>query len=165
MAKIVCFLLISSGTGMADNSVKMDVAVKTKHLEPGSRSPTELQERWLEIAATAFHLEVPASVRVEWSLYGVNVEVKAKTLIKTGEGTEVVELKQGQKSNFVTRPITFIYTPRQNVSIGSGSRSKVKIIEATGLRYHGWAVRAFVDGTLAGEAYSSTEIRRFISPP
>lgn len=165
MAKIVCFLLITAGSGMADNSVKMEVTVKNKHLEPGGNNKTEVQERWLEISATALHLEKPTSVRLEWNLYGVNLELKTKSLVKKGEGIEVVDMKQSQRTKLVTQPALFMFTRKQTVATGTGIRSKVKVIEASGLRYHGWGVRAFVGGSLVGEAYSSTEIQKLMSPP
>ena len=45
---------------------------------------------------------------------------------------------------------------------GSGKRARAKVIEATGVRYHAWAVRAFIDGVLAGEAYSLPAIKKLL---
>ena len=158
-AHIVCILLTTTGAALADNSIKLQVAAKSEHNDPKGNNPQEVQSRWLEISATAFHLEKPAAVRLEWAFFGDNLD--SDKVIKHGSGTENVELAQSKKADVKTKSVNFTYTPRHSVSTGSGRRTRAKVIEATGVRYHAWGVRAFVDGKLAGEAYSTNDIKNF----
>ena len=119
-----------------------------------------MQKRWLEISTTVFHLEKPAAVKVEWALYGDNLD--SGELVKQGIDSEIVSLKQGQRAKIKSRPVSFTFTPRHSVRTGKGKRSRSRTVEATGTRYHGWGVRAFVDGKLAGEAYSLPSIKKLI---
>ena len=159
-AHIVCILLTTTGAALADNSIKLQVAAKSEHNDPKGNNPQEVQNRWLEISATAFHLEKPAAVRLEWAFFGDNLD--SDKVIKHGSGTENVELAQSKKADVKTKPVNFIFTPRHSVRTGSGKRARSKVIEATGVRYHAWGVRAFVDGKLAGEAYSSPSIQKLM---
>ena len=159
-AHIVCILLTTTGAALADNVIKLQVAAKSEHNDPEGKDPQEVQSRWLEISATAFHLEKPAAVRLEWAFFGDNLD--SDKVIKHGSGTENVELAQSKKADVKTKPVNFTYTPRHSVRTGSGKRARSKVIEATGVRYHAWGVRAFVDGKLAGEAYSSPSIQKLM---
>lgn len=160
-AKVAVFFVIAWGVlAFADNSVKLQVTLKGEHKDP-AKSVAEVNQRWLEIAATAFHLEKPAEVRLEWSLYGDNLD--SDNVVKHGEGTESVMLEQSKKADVKTKAVTFNFTPRHSERSGSGRRARFKTVEATGTRYHGWGVRAFVDGKLAGEAYSTPDIQRRMS--
>lgn len=157
--RMMSVLLITAGSALADNVIKLQVAAKSEHDDPkGAKNPQEIQKRWLEIAATAFHLEKPAAVRLEWAFFGDNLD--SDKVIKHGEGTETVELAQSKNADAKTKTVTFNFTPRHGERTGSGRRARVKTVEATGVRYHGWGVRAFVDGKLAGEAYSSPDIQK-----
>jgi hypothetical protein len=153
-------LLTTTGAALADNSIKLQVAAKSEHNDPKGNNPQEVQNRWLEISATAFHLEKPAAVRLEWAFFGDNLD--SDKVIKHGSGTENVELAQSKKADVKTKPVNFTFTPRHSVRTGSGKRARSKVIEATGVRYHAWGVRAFVDGKLAGEAYSSPSIQKLM---
>lgn len=156
---LMSVLLITAGSALADNAIKLQVTAKSEHNDPkGANNSQEIQRRWLEIAATAFHLEKPATVRLEWAFFGDNLN--SSKVIKHGEGTESMELAQGKKADAKTTPVTFDFTPRHGERSGSGRRARFKAVEATGVRYHGWGVRAFVDGKLAGEAYSSPDIQK-----
>jgi len=159
-AHIVCILLTTTGAALADNSIKLQVAAKSEHNDPKGNNPQEVQSRWLEISATAFHLEKPAAVRLEWAFFGVNLDTDK--VVKHGNGTETVELAQSKKADAKSKPVNFTYTPRHSVRTGSGKRARSKVVEATGVRYHAWGVRAFVDGKLAGEAYSTPNIQKLM---
>lgn len=159
-AHIVCILLTTTGAALADNSIKLQVAPKSEHNDPKGNNPQEVQNRWLEISATAFHLEKPAAVRLEWAFFGDNLDTDK--VVKHGSGTETVELAQSKQAVAKTKPVNFTFTPRHSVRTGSGKRARSKVIEATGVRYHAWGVRAFVDGKLAGEAYSSPSIKKLM---
>ena len=159
-AHIVCILLTTTGAALADNSIKLQVAAKSEHNDPKGNNPQEVQSRWLEISATGFHLEKPAAVKLEWAFFGDNLDTDK--VIKHGSGTETVELAQSKKADAKTKPVNFTFTPRHTVRTGSGKRARSKVIEATGVRYHAWGVRAFVDGKLAGEAYSSPSIQKLM---
>ena len=159
-AHIVCILLTTTGAALADNVIKLQVAAKSEHNDPKGKDPQEVQSRWLEISATAFHLEKPAAVRLEWAFFGDNLD--SDKVVKHGSGTENVELAQSKKADVKTKSVNFTFTPRHSVRTGSGKRARVKVIEATGVRYHAWGVRAFVDGKLAGEAYSSPSIQKLM---
>lgn len=142
----------------ADNSVRLQVAVKGEHDAPKG-SVQEVHQRWLEISATAFHLE-KEKVRIEWILYGD--DLTAKKVINQTAGANTVELAQSKLAMIKTKPTTFTYTPRHSVRTGSGRRARFKTVEATGIRYHGWAVRAFIGDQLAGEAYSIESIKKLV---
>ncbi len=159
-AHIVCILLTTTGAALADNVIKLQVAAKSEHNDPKGKDPQEVQSRWLEISATAFHLEKPAAVRLEWAFFGDNLD--SDKVVKHGSGTENVELAQSKKADVKTKSVNFTFTPRHSVRTGSGKRARVKVIEATGVRYHAWGVRAFVAGKLAGEAYSSPSIQKLM---
>lgn len=164
MAKIIGLLLITAGTGMADNTIKMDVVARSKRLEPKRDPAIDVQERWLEIAVTAFHLEKASQVKLEWVFFSENLDSNIKSLVKQQEGAETIDLAQGKKANVTTKSVIFKFSPRHSVSTGKGLRAKSKIVEPSGLRYHGWGIRAYVDGELAGEVYSSAEIQKTMNP-
>ncbi len=150
-------LVATSVPAYADNSVKLQVTLKGEHKDP-AKSVEELNQRWLEIATSAFHLEKPAEIRLEWALFGDSLDFD--NVVKHGEGTELITLVPGKKVTIQTKSITFAFTPRHTARRGNGRQTKLKKVEATGTRYHGWGVRAFVDGRLAGEAYSLPEIQK-----
>ena len=135
---IICILLTTTGAALADNSIKLQVAAKSEHNDPKGNNPQEVQARWLEISATAFHLEKPAAVKLEWAFFGDNLDTDK--VIKHGSGTETVELAQSKIANAKTKPVNFTFTPRHTVRTGSGKRARSKTIEATGVRYHAWGV-------------------------
>lgn len=155
----VAFLLIitASATCLADNSIKLQVALKGEHND-AEKSVEEVNLRWLEISATAFRLDKPSKIRLEWSFWGDNLDTKK--VFKHAEGTEFLELAQSKQSLIKTKNTTFKYTPRHSVKTGSGRRAVYKRVEATGIRYHGWAVRAFIDDKLVGEAYSMPALQK-----
>lgn len=161
-AHFVFILLTTATATLADNSVRLQVAVKGEHNDPKG-SVQEVHQRWLEISATAFHLEKPEKVRIEWTLYGD--DLTAKKVVKQASGTNAAELAQSGIATIKTKPTTFTYTPRHSVRTGSGRRARFKTVEATGIRYHGWAVRAFIGDQLAGEAYSIESIRKLVDGP
>ncbi|OYW70463.1 MAG: hypothetical protein B7Z37_30655 [Verrucomicrobia bacterium 12-59-8] len=158
-AHFVFILLTTATAALADNSVRLRVAVKGEHNDPRG-SVQEVHRRWLEVSATAFHLERPEKVRIEWTLFGD--DLTAKKVVKQASGVDTVELAQGQVATSKTKPATFTYTPRHSVRTGSGRRARFKTVEATGIRYHGWAVRAFIGDQLAGEAYSIESIKKLV---
>lgn len=158
-AHFVFILLTTATATLADNSVKLQVAVKGEHNDPKG-SVQEVHQRWLEISATAFHLEKPEKVRIEWTLYGD--DLTAKKVVKQASGTNAAELAQSGIATIKTKPTTFTYTPRHSVRTGSGRRARFKTVEATGIRYHGWAVRAFIGDQLAGEAYSIESLKKLV---
>jgi len=160
-AQIICLLLTTTGSALADNNIKLQVAAKSEHNDPKGNNPQEVQSRWLEISVTAFHLEKPAAVRLEWAFFGDNLD--SNKVVKHGGGTETVELVQSKEADAKTKPVNFTFTPRHSVRTGSGKRPLSKVIEATGVRYHAWGVRAFVDRKLAGEAYSVPSIKKLMS--
>ncbi len=157
--RIICILLTTTGVALADNSIKLQVAVKGEHNDPKD-SVQEVHQRWLEVTATAFHLIKPEKVRIEWTLFGD--DLTAKKVVKQAFGTNAVELVQGGVATIKTKPTTFTYTPRHSIRTGSGRRARFKTVEATGVRFHGWAVRAFIGDQLAGEAYSIESIKKLM---
>jgi|GEM_PF-2197659 len=158
-AHFVFILLTTATATLADNSVKLRVAVKGEHSDPRG-SVQEVHQRWMEVSATAFHLERPEKIRIEWTLFGD--DLAAKKIVKHASGVDTVELAQSQAATIKTKPATFTYTPRHSVKTGSGRRARFKTVEATGIRYHGWAVRAFIGDQLAGEAYSIESIKKLV---
>lgn len=158
-AHFVFILLTTATAALADNSVRLQVAVKGEHNDPKG-SVQEIHQRWLEISATAFHLEKPQKVRIEWTFYGD--DLTAKKVVKQASGVDTVELAQSQVATIKAKPTTFTYTPRHGIKTGSGRRARFKTVEATGIRYHGWSVRAFIGDQLAGEAYSIDSIKKLI---
>jgi hypothetical protein len=165
---VPCFCLLLTSllgffpTAWADNAITLQVAVKTED-QKTSKEHQEVRQRWMEISARAFHLEKSGAVKIEWSFFGDNLD--SGKIVPQGNGTETIELAQGKQIDVKTKPVTFTYTPRYTERTGSGKRARSKTIEATGIRYHGWGVRAFVDGKLSGEAYSSASIKKLLSPP
>jgi hypothetical protein len=156
-AHFIVILLTSAGSALADNSVKLQIAPKSHFSDP-KNSHEEVQDRWLEITAMAFHLEKPSQVRLEWIFYGD--DLVARKVVKHAEGSGTIELIQGKTASLKTKPARYNFTPRHTVKTGSGKRSRAKTVEATGIRYHAWAVRAFIDGVLVGEAYSLPAIKK-----
>ncbi|SKB01825.1 hypothetical protein SAMN02745166_03472 [Prosthecobacter debontii] len=164
MAKIVFLLCITAGTGLADNTVKLQVAAKSDHDDPKDTTvPTEVQKRWLEISANAFHLEKPSAVRLEWTLFGDSLD--ADKVVKQDSGETVFDMKQGAVVDTRTKQVTFTFSRRHSVPEGSGKRHRYKVVEATGVRYHGWSVRAYIDGKIAGETYSSPNLKKHLNNP
>jgi hypothetical protein len=140
-AHFVCILLTTTGAALADNSIKLQVAAKSEHNDPKGNNPQEVQS-------------------LEWAFFGDNLDTDK--VVKHGNGTETVELAQSKKADAKSKPVNFTYTPRHSVRTGSGKRARSKVVEATGVRYHAWGVRAFVDGKLAGEAYSTPSIQKLM---
>ncbi len=149
--------MLITTAAVADNSISLQVAAKSEHNDPKG-SVQEVQQRWMEISARAFHLEQPGKVRIEWAFYGD--DLSADKVAQHGSGTETIELAQGKTMEVKTKAVTFDFTPRHSVKSGSGRRAKFKTVEAAGNRYHGWGVRAYVGDKLAGESYSSPDIKR-----
>lgn len=157
-AKIAFFLIVTtSATCLADNSIKLQVVLKGEHDDP-AKSVEEVNRRWLEISATAFRLDKPGKIRLEWSFWGDNLDLKK--VVRQAEGTEFIELAQSKQSMVKTKEAVFKFTPRHSVKSGSGRRAVFKRVEATGIRYHGWAVRAFMEEKLVGEAYSMPALKK-----
>ncbi len=99
-------------------------------------------------------------MRLEWAFFGDNLD--SDKVVKHGRGTETVEMEQSKKGDAKTKLVIFTYTPRHSVRTGNGKRARSKVVEATGVRYHAWGVRAVVDGKLAGEAYSTPSIQKLM---
>ena len=156
---LTCGAANLSTTAFADDYIKLQVAVKSDN-DNAKAGQQETHRKWLEVSATAFHLPQPSQVRIEWTFFGD--DLKADKVVKNGQGSESTQLEQSTRAVIKTKPVAFTYTPRHSEKTGSGKRAKYKTIEATGTRYHGWAVRAFVGDRLAGEEYSAAALKKLL---
>ncbi len=140
------------------NHVSVTATVKTEHNDPKG-SIAEVVKKHLEIELRG-SATLQGEVKVTCTFFADDlagdkiVALKANDL-KAG-------LEAGKSTRIISPDVTFNFTPQHSEKSGSGKRAKYKRVEATGSRYHGWAIRVFRGDELVGEAYSIPSIKKLL---
>lgn len=154
-------LLLFISQCFAGTWVPLQVDMKGSHEAHSGSSAEEKHHRWLEIKVNGTGLKENAQLRLEWTFFADDLD--ADEIIKQADGTEMIELLPGKSGSVKTKEVIFDYTRQHSERIRGGRRPVFKKIDATGHRYHGWVVRAFIRSELVGEASSSREIAKLTS--
>lgn len=159
---IFTLVLFFTSSSRAEGWVQLNVDMKGSHDSHSGSSAKESHHRWLEIKLAGMSLKKTSAVQLKWTFFADDLD--HDKVINKASGTETVELAQGKVAAITTKETVFDYVRQHSEKSGSGRKSKYKLVNATGQRYHGWAVQAFVGNEVVGEAYSSREIASLIDP-
>lgn len=149
-------LLLLAATSPASDNVTLQVDMKGSHKPHAGNDSSEEHHRWLEITASAMSLDHTKSVALEWRFFADNLSTGK--VVEHARGSEVLELQPGRPATLQGKDTVFSYVRQHSERSGGGRRPIYKKMEASGFRYHGWGVKARVDGKVLGEAYSSRDI-------
>ncbi|MCF7787814.1 MAG: hypothetical protein K9N47_16915 [Prosthecobacter sp.] len=161
--KLISLLLITAGSypaliAQTVGHVSVTATVKTEHNDPKG-SIAEVVKKHLEIELRG-SATLQGEVKVTCTFFADDlagdkiVALKANDL-KAG-------LEAGKSTRIISPDVTFNFTPQHSEKSGSGKRAKYKRVEATGSRYHGWAIRVFRGDEIVGEAYSIPSIKKLL---
>jgi len=156
LTSLILLLFISQC--FAGTWVPLQVDMKGTHEAHSGTSAEEKHHRWLEIKVTGTGLKDSAQLRLEWTFFADDLD--ADEIIKQADGIEMIDLLPGKSGGIKTKEVIFDYTRQHSERIRGGSRPVFKKIDATGHRYHGWVVRAFIGDEKVGEASSSRDIAK-----
>ncbi len=156
----VLVLALGISTSFASNSIYLSVDMKGSHSPHSGKESAEAHTRWLEISASSMSLTGPAKVTFEWHFFADDLQ--ADHVVEHAKGSEVIEMQPGKTVELKTKQAVFSYVRQHAERVSSGRRASYKRVEATGSRYHGWAVRALLDGKVVAEAFSSRDIAKLI---
>lgn len=151
-------LLLFISQCFAGTWVPLKVDMKGTHEAHSASSAEEKHHRWLEIKVSGTGLKDSAQLRLEWTFFADDLD--ADEIIKQADGAETIELIPGKSGAVKTKEVIFDYTRQHSERIRGGRRPVFKKIDATGHRYHGWVVRAFIGDEKVGEASSSRDIAK-----
>lgn len=163
MVSMVAALAFSCVSVFASNSILLSVDMKGSHKPHSGKDSAEEHTRWLEISASSMSLTQPAQVTLEWHFFAD--DLKAHMVVEHVKGSEVIEMQPGKALEIKTKETAFSYVREHAERVSSGRRASYKRIEATGTRYHGWAVRALMDGKVVAECFSSRDIAKLVETP
>ena len=163
MVSFVVTLALSLASSFASNSILLSVDMKGSHKPHSGKDSAEEHLRWLEISASSMSLTQPAQVTLEWYFFAD--DLKARKVVEHVKGSEVVEMQPGKAMEIKTKEVAFSYVREHAERVSSGRRASYKRVEATGTRYHGWGVRALMDGKVIAEAFSSRDIAKLVESP
>lgn len=149
-------LLMLATTAPASDNVTLQVDMNGLHKPHAGNDSSEEHHRWLEITAAAMSLDQAKTVTIEWRFFADNLSTGK--VVEHARGSEVLELQPGRPATLQGRDTVFAYVRQHSERSGGGRRPIYKKVEASGFRYHGWAVTARIDGKVLGEAYSSRDI-------
>ena len=157
-------LLAAAMPSQASDNVILQVQMKGKHTAHSGNDSAEKHQRWLEISASGMSMAAPRSVTIQWHFFAD--DLAADQVVDHAKGSETLNLQPGRPMEFKTQEVVFSYV-REHAERSSSSRRRAvyKRVEATGKRYHGWAVQAVIDGRTVGEAYSSRDIESRMKTP
>ncbi|MEZ5387453.1 MAG: hypothetical protein R3F13_18230 [Prosthecobacter sp.] len=154
--------LLLSGSGFAGNWVQLNAVVKGSHEAHSGSSSKESHQRWLEVGLSGIGLKQDADVRLEWVFYAD--DLAEHKLVEQAKGVESVTLSPGKAATVKTKEVSFEYERQHSERQGSGRRARFKLVEGSGQRYHGWAVKALIGDEVVGEAVSSRDISSINNP-
>jgi hypothetical protein len=159
LTSLLLFLFISPC--FAGTWVPLQVDMKGSHEAHSGTSAEEKHHRWLEIKVSGTGLKDSAQLRLEWTFFAD--DLSADKIVKQADGTETIELLAGKSGAVKTKEVIFDYTRQHSERIRGGRRPVFKKIDATGHRYHGWVVRAFIGNEKVGEASSSRDVAQLVA--
>lgn len=136
--------------------VRVSAIVKTAHDDPkGSIAEVVKKHLEIDISGGASFL---GDVKVTCTFFADDLSANKIVALKSTDLK--AELVAGKSTRLTSPEVSFNFTPQHSEKSGSGRRAKYKRIEATGNRYHGWAVQVFRGSDLVGEAYSTNDIKK-----
>lgn len=157
---VVLALAFSITTSSASNSIILSVDMKGSHSPHSGKESAEVHTRWLEISASSMSLTQPAHVTLEWHFFADDLQ--SEHVVEHAKGSEVIEMQPGKAVEIKTKQAVFSYVRQHAERVSGGRRANYKRVEASGSRYHGWSVRALLDGKVVAEAFSSRDIAKLI---
>lgn len=140
------------------NSIRVSATMKTDHDDPKG-SIAEVVKKHLEIELFG-SASVQGEVKVTCTFFADDLAADKVVALKSNDLRATLEASKSTR--LISPAVSFNFTPQHSEKSGSGKRAKYKRIEATGNRYHGWAVRAYVGEKLVGEAYSIPTIKKLL---
>jgi len=158
MAVVTATLITFAFSAHADNSLLLDVNLKGKHTPHSGSSNAEVHHRWLEITVTPLRLSQPTSVDVEWTLFAD--DLASDQVVTFGQKIQALQMLPGQPVTMQSADTVFSYVREHGERVSGSRKAKYKKVEATGKQFHGWAVRAFIDGKAVAESYSHPSLAR-----
>lgn len=138
--------------------VTVAATVKTEHNDPKG-SIAEVVKKHLEIELRG-SATLQGEVKVTCTFFADDLAADKIVALKANDLK--AGLEAGKSTRIISPAVTFNFTPQHSEKSGSGKRARYKRIEATGNRYHGWAIRVFRGDELVGEAYSIPSIKKLL---
>lgn len=154
-------VFLAIGSADASNSILLDVDMKGSHKPHSGKDSAEEHHRWLEISASSMSLEKPVQVTLEWHFFAD--DLSAGKVIELSTGSDSIEMQPGRDAEVKTKEVVFSYVREHAERTSSGRRVSYKRVDASGSRYHGWGVRALIDGKVVAEAFSSRDIAQHMA--
>jgi hypothetical protein len=156
MLLLTALVTLTASAAMASDNITLQVDMKGLHKPHAGNDSSEEHHRWLEVTASAMSLDQPKSVTLEWCFFAD--DLSTGKVVEHARGFESLEMQPGRPARLRGTDTVFSYVRQHSERSGGGRRPVYKKVEASGFRYHGWAVTAWVDGKVFGEAYSSRDI-------
>ena len=151
--------ITTSLKAQSTNSVRVSAILKTEHDDPKG-SIAEVVKKHLEIEVSGSS-SVQGEVKVTCTFFADDLTTKKLTTMKSDNIKAT--LVAGMRTSLKSPVVTFSFTPEHSVKSGSGRRAKYKRVDATGKRYHGWAVQVYGGDSLVGEAYSLPALKTLMN--
>ncbi len=153
--------LLSASHGLAATWVHLKTELKGSHDAHSGSSSAEVHHRWLEVALSGISLKEDTQVRLEWHFFADDLDTDK--IVEQGTGTETIQIAAGKAAALKTKDTVFEYVRQHSEREGTGRRARFKLVKASGRRYHGWAVQAFIGPEMVGEAFSSRDISTLLA--
>lgn len=173
----LCLLTLGFGLTLAAqtaNLVRVTAIVKSERDDPKD-SEKEIAKKHLEIELFGSNA-ISGEVKVTCTFFADDEKAGKVVALKSSDLKTILE--PGKTASLVSAEETFAFTPEHSEKTGNGNnkgkgnangngngkgkgnnnRPNFKSIDASGTRYHGWAVRVFRGSELVGEAYSNRTI-------
>lgn len=145
-------------TAQMAKPVRVAAIVKTEHDDPkGGNAEVVKKHLEIDISGGANFL---GDVKVTCTFFADDLSAGKVVNLKSNDLK--TELVAGKSTRLISPEVSFNFTPQHSEKSGSGRRAKYKRIEATGNRYHGWAVQVFRGSDFVGEAYSNNDIKKLL---
>lgn len=154
-------LLLTTVNGLAATWVQLKTELKGSHDAHSGSSSEEVHHRWLEVGLSGISLKEDAQVRLEWHFFADDLDTDK--IVEQATGTETIQIAAGKAVALKTKDTVFEYVRQHSEREGTGRRARFKLVKASGRRYHGWAVQAFIGSEMVGEAFSSRDIATLLA--
>ena len=159
----VCILTGSRANASFHGSpVRMEVKVNGGDRDArirGSTAVTHDQTKELEITVSSVSKAPPSGLRLKWFMFGRDLKSNSVTVLRSGEskvelGTRGSQVIRSAKLETKSTPEhSVVSRGRGRGSTGGGSRSSVKKVAATGVKYLGYGVQVLNGGKVVGETF------------
>lgn len=160
LAILTASFLAFGTSAQANNSVLLNVNLGGKHTPHSGSSNSEVHHRWLDITVTPLRLSQPTSVDVEWTFFAD--DLASGEVVIFGQKTQNLQVLPGQPVTMKSADTVFSYVREHGERVSGSRKVRYKKVEASGKQFHGWAVRAFIEGKVISESYSHPSLARHI---